>query len=185
MIINEIAAITFPGYGSIYFSEVPIDPHLKLDFVKGFYLGPHCESMYWNCKIGEARINGNAKQNQGPCKSTISLLRPVLPYQKSGLMDLIPGLDLSSYCSGLIDAGLARKCQAHTIRQMTGFRMKGSITDHMRLLEISRAFIKKLIDNPLLTKRGTPSLTSRRSPYGVQRNKYVSDNGTYHDHGGA
>lgn len=72
VMIKEMAAITFPGYGSLYFPEVSIDPHLKLDFVDGFCLGPHCGSMYWNCSVDKARINDNENHNQGPCKSISS-----------------------------------------------------------------------------------------------------------------
>lgn len=86
MMIKEMAAITFPGYGSIYFSEIPIDSQLKLDLVDGFCLGPHCGTMYWNCNINDARIHSNENRNHGPCKSIISLLRPVRPLQTCRLM---------------------------------------------------------------------------------------------------
>lgn len=46
MMIKEMAAIAFPGYGSLYFSDAPIKPHLKLELADGFYLGPYYRATY-------------------------------------------------------------------------------------------------------------------------------------------
>ena len=76
IMISEMAAIAFPGYGSLYFSDAPMDPNLKLDFADGFCLGPHCGATYWNCSTDEARIYGDRNHNRGPCKSILLSLRP-------------------------------------------------------------------------------------------------------------
>ena len=76
MMIREMAAIAFPGYGSLYFSDAPIDPNLKLDFADGFCLGPHGGATYWNCSTDEVRIYGDRNHNRGPCKSVFLSLRP-------------------------------------------------------------------------------------------------------------
>lgn len=68
MMVKEMAAIAFPGYGSLYFSDAPIDPPLKLAFADGFCLGPHCGATYWNCHPDEARIYDDSSHNRGPCK---------------------------------------------------------------------------------------------------------------------
>lgn len=69
MMVKEMAAIAFPAYGNLYFSDAPIDPHLKLDLVDGFHLGPHCGATYWNCNAGEARLYGESNHYRGPCES--------------------------------------------------------------------------------------------------------------------
>ena len=70
MMISEMAAIEFSGYGSLYFSDAPIDTNSTLDFADGFCLGPHCGAAYWNCSTDEARIYGDRNHNRGPCTST-------------------------------------------------------------------------------------------------------------------
>ncbi len=75
MMIEEMVAISFPGYGSLYFSDAPFDPHLKLETDHGFCLGPHCGATYWNCNTDEERIYGNSNHNRGPCESILSLFR--------------------------------------------------------------------------------------------------------------
>ncbi len=76
MMIKEMAAIAFPGYGSLYFSDAPIKPHLKLELADGFCLGPHCGATYWNCNTDEARIYGDSNHNRGPCESILFSFRP-------------------------------------------------------------------------------------------------------------
>ena len=76
MMIKEMAAIAFPGYGSLYFSDAPIDPHLKLEFADGFCLGRHCGATYWNCNTDEARIYGDSNHNRGPRESILFSFRP-------------------------------------------------------------------------------------------------------------
>lgn len=71
LMIKEMAAISFPGYGSLYFSDAPIDPHSKLEFADGFCLGPHCGATYWNCNTDDTRLYGNRNHNRGPCESII------------------------------------------------------------------------------------------------------------------
>jgi len=46
MMIKEMTAIAFPDYGSLYFSDAPINPCLKLKFADDFCLGPHCGATY-------------------------------------------------------------------------------------------------------------------------------------------
>ena len=79
MTLKEMGAISFPGYWSLYFSDAPIDPQLKLEFVDGFCLGPHCGVTYWDCSTDEAKFDGNKVHNQGPCQSFLLSFRPNLP----------------------------------------------------------------------------------------------------------
>ncbi len=41
MTIQQIAAIKFPAYGSLYFSDISIDSASKLPLAQGFWVGPH------------------------------------------------------------------------------------------------------------------------------------------------
>lgn len=63
----QAAELEFPPYGSLYFSDIPIPGHLKIDFADGFCIGPHCGSTYWNCAPGEASIYCE-NSDTGPCE---------------------------------------------------------------------------------------------------------------------
>lgn len=75
MMVKEMASITFPEYGSLYFSDVPIDQYLKLDFANGFCLGPHCGATYWNWSTDEVRIYCDSNHNRGPCEPILFSFR--------------------------------------------------------------------------------------------------------------
>lgn len=68
--ITEMAKLPFPAYGSLYFADAPIDPNLKINFVDGFCIGPHCGTQYWDCNVGETRFYDERPPNRGPCKWT-------------------------------------------------------------------------------------------------------------------
>ena len=76
MIIKKIAAIAFPGYGSLYFLDAPIKLHLKLKLADGFCLGPYCGATYWNCNTDEAKIYSDSNHNRRPYKSILFSFRP-------------------------------------------------------------------------------------------------------------
>lgn len=66
-IVTEMAKLPLPAYGSLYFSDAPIDPKSKFEFAKGFCIGPHCGTQYWDCNAGEARSYDERPPNRGPC----------------------------------------------------------------------------------------------------------------------
>lgn len=68
LIMTEMARLPFPAYGSLYFADAPIDPNMKINFVNGFCIGPHCGTQYWDCNVGEARFYEERPPNRGPCK---------------------------------------------------------------------------------------------------------------------
>lgn len=68
MLTRDMANLTFPGFGSIYFSESPIAPASKLDLDGGFCLGPNCGTLYWNLRVGAAELYGQNNSSMGPCK---------------------------------------------------------------------------------------------------------------------
>jgi hypothetical protein len=68
--IGQMTALEFPAFGSIHFQDAPIDPALKIYFDDGFCIGPSCNPVLWNCRLGEMELYGNSGQSHGPCKST-------------------------------------------------------------------------------------------------------------------
>jgi hypothetical protein len=68
LVMNEMAKLIFPSYGSLYFANAPIDRYLKSDFVEGFCIGPHCGTSYWDCNASEPRCYERKPANRGPCK---------------------------------------------------------------------------------------------------------------------
>ena len=72
--IQQIAAIKFPVYGSLYFADLPIHSASKVPLTQGFCIGPHCGTRYWDCNIGEARYYISIKPNRGPCEFSFFLL---------------------------------------------------------------------------------------------------------------
>lgn len=53
--IQQISAIKFPAYGSLYFDDIPIQSAFKVPLAQSFCIGPHCGTRYWDCNVGEAR----------------------------------------------------------------------------------------------------------------------------------
>ena len=72
--IQQIAAINFTAYGSLYIADVAIDSAPKLPFTSDFCIGPHCGTRYWDCNVGEARNYNSTKPNRGPCEFLSTLL---------------------------------------------------------------------------------------------------------------
>jgi len=68
-LIQSMATLPFPAYGSLYFRDAPIEQHLKIPF-GDFCIGPHCGREYWDCTAGEARYYNGRKPNRRPCKCT-------------------------------------------------------------------------------------------------------------------
>ena len=75
MVMEELAKISFPAYGSLYFNDAPIEPNAKVDFVDEFCVGPHCGTKYWDVRVGEDKFYGGQTPNRGPCKSSLATLR--------------------------------------------------------------------------------------------------------------
>ena len=65
--VEQMTAIDFNVYGSLYFDNVDIDSALKHPFTPGYVIGPHCGTMYWDCEVREPKCYASAKPNRGPC----------------------------------------------------------------------------------------------------------------------
>ncbi|QKX58871.1 uncharacterized protein TRUGW13939_05999 [Talaromyces rugulosus] len=128
--MRDMASLKFPAYGSLYFSDGPLESHLKIPFEAGFCVGPHCGPVYWNRGPGELDMYGGPSSNCGPWK------------------------DLASYCLGLIETGFSR-----LPRTDSGFLPhQGSLHDHASLLETSQQVMQKLIVNKSIQNAATPAL---------------------------
>lgn len=68
LLIRKMAALDFPAYGSLYFSDAPLPSEKKVPFEEGYCVGPHCGPVYWNCSPGELDLYGGPSPNCGPCK---------------------------------------------------------------------------------------------------------------------
>lgn len=49
--VQQITAIKFPAYGSLYFDNRSIESASKVPLAQGFCIGPHCGTRYWECNI--------------------------------------------------------------------------------------------------------------------------------------
>lgn len=66
--IKQWAALDFPAYGSLYFTNNPVDPTLTIPVSEGYSLGPSCRTRYWHCSVGDVRYYTLTRPNRGPCK---------------------------------------------------------------------------------------------------------------------
>jgi hypothetical protein len=62
--MRDMASLDFPAYGSLYFSDAPLESHKKIPFEEGFCIGPNCSPVFWNRNPGERGPSPNC----GPCQ---------------------------------------------------------------------------------------------------------------------
>ena len=74
MLVRDMANLTFPAYGSIYFADLVITSSSKVNLGDGFSLGSNCGPLYWNSAAGEAKLYMKKSPDYGPCK----LVNPTL-----------------------------------------------------------------------------------------------------------
>ncbi|KAE8326939.1 kinase-like domain-containing protein [Aspergillus sergii] len=87
-LIKEMAALDFPAFGSLYFSDSPIDQSKKIPLQdERFCIGPSCSPIFWNTSPGEMELYGGPSVDCGPCYTRIPQGHMVkdeqLPYQGS------------------------------------------------------------------------------------------------------
>jgi len=66
--IKQMAALEFPTYGSMYFTEAPIDHMLTEKIAGGFCIGPHCGTSYWDSALHDSLLCDKVNTAPGPCK---------------------------------------------------------------------------------------------------------------------
>jgi hypothetical protein len=168
LIMAEMAKLSFPVYGSLYFADAPIQQSLKSEFVEGFCIGPHCGPQYWDCNAGETRFYQRKPPNRGPCK--LPILRSDGESGWSINKSVSLGTDLESYCSGLIDTGFSR-VPNDDVSQADILPYRGSVKEHLRLLEVSSRVIQELTQTSLIKNVAIPTLLH---PDIHKRNIFVS-----------
>lgn len=66
-LIVEMAKITFPAYGSLYFDNAHTVSKSKIESGKGFCIGPYCNRPYWDRDVIEPRFYDKRLPHRGPC----------------------------------------------------------------------------------------------------------------------
>jgi hypothetical protein len=67
-LVQEMANLSFSAYRSLYFSDAPIDPTSRIDFVEGFCIGPHRGAPAWPHTPDELHSHGERMPYRGPCE---------------------------------------------------------------------------------------------------------------------
>lgn len=165
--IKKVASLDFPAYGSLYFSEAPLNPSLKIPFEQGFCIGPHCSPVFWNRNPGEPELYGGPSPNCGPCRFHDP---PILSRRNSNASLANSGKGLTSYCHGLIETGFSRLPKDEAITRELLLH-QGSIQDHIRLLKTSQEVLQKLVHDKRIQEAATPALLHADFH---KRNIYVS-----------
>lgn len=80
------------------------------------------------------------------------------------------GAELQAYCSGLIDTGFSRIPKSDGPVEELPYR--GSVQEHLRLLDISEKVIEELIKAPIIQQVASPTLLH---PDLHKRNIFVSE----------
>ncbi|KAL8676768.1 MAG: hypothetical protein Q9186_006749 [Xanthomendoza sp. 1 TL-2023] len=145
--MQQMTALDFHVYGSLYFDDIDIDPALKHSLTPGYAIGPHCGHRYWDCELGEPKYYSSVKPNRGPW------------------------LDLAAYRSALIDIGVSRIPPPNVFVNEKPF-YHGANAEHVRLMNFSRDVGSKLIEDSRIQTAAAPILLH---PDLHKRNIYVSD----------
>ncbi|CAG8403730.1 unnamed protein product [Penicillium salamii] len=129
--LKEMVDLSFPAYGSIYFSTTPWgSSKLPLDN-DDFCPGPHCGTRYWAC--GDSRHYQHTASNQGPWST------------------------IGAYSDGLINAGLSRiPPEDSQLRNRPMYQ--GSVREHLALLEHGRAVLSAMSADSRFRDAAVPTL---------------------------
>ncbi|PKX89346.1 uncharacterized protein P174DRAFT_464477 [Aspergillus novofumigatus IBT 16806] len=129
--MRDMASLDFPAYGSLYFSDAPLESHMKIPFEEGFCIGPNCSPVFWNRNPGEHELYGGTSPN---C-----------------------GRDLAGYYLGLIETGFS-PLPKEDAGNRDLLLHQGSIQDHFNFLEISKEVMQKVIKGKRIQDAATPAL---------------------------
>ncbi|KIW63326.1 hypothetical protein PV04_10180 [Phialophora macrospora] len=148
--VAEMANLKFPVHGSLYLAANANTLQNKVDLADGFVIGPNCGREYWDWGRDEASSGRNeCSTNQGPWNT------------------------LEEYTGALLDAGYMRLPKLPTAEHAAELPYRSTVEEHVRLLQISKAVIKTLIQCPLTRDLSAPLLLH---PDFNKRNLYVSPN---------
>ncbi|KAM3452453.1 hypothetical protein MY3296_004477 [Beauveria thailandica] len=144
LVMKKLASLNFPAYGSLYFSDAPIESNLKIPLDHGFCIGPNCNSVFWNRNPGELELYGGPSPNCGPWEN------------------------LTSYCQGLIETGFSRLPKKPIIHSLPH---QGSVEEHVRLITASQQVMRMLVEDTRVQGAAAPTLLH---PDFHMRNIFVS-----------
>lgn len=130
--LKQVANMTFPAYGSLYYANIPLESSCKIPLDQDYCIGPHCGAMYWGCRPSEPRYYQNVESNHGPWS------------------------DLQAYCDGLVDTGITRVPPNPDLS--TYPRYQGPPTEHLALLEPGRAVMQEISKDPRVLDAAAPLL---------------------------
>ncbi|KAF7865797.1 hypothetical protein EAF04_005962 [Stromatinia cepivora] len=133
MTMQQLAALEFPVYGSIYFENAPFDSTLKVPLSEGFCIGPHCSITYWD---GSA----SGEMERG-------LMVPAGPWK-----------DLATYSSGLVANGCSKLPSSSSEIGASRPSYFGTIKEHRNLLNTAQNIFQSLIIQPQIKNASTPTL---------------------------
>ncbi|CAK44190.1 uncharacterized protein An02g04650 [Aspergillus niger] len=110
MVIKQMASLDFPAYGSLYFSDAPLEAHLQIPFEQGFCIGPHCSPIFWNRNAGEVELYGGPSPNCGPFMQRLiqdkriqDAATPALSHPDYHKRNIYVSLEDPTIITGLID----------------------------------------------------------------------------------
>lgn len=70
--MGKLTGLSFPAYGSLYFSDCPLlETASRYDVGDNICIGPHCGIDYWDCTNEESKYYHWREPNRGPCKHLI------------------------------------------------------------------------------------------------------------------
>ncbi|TEY53303.1 hypothetical protein BOTCAL_0249g00140 [Botryotinia calthae] len=146
MTMQQLAALEFPAYGSIYFEDAPLGSEVKIPLSDGFCIGPHCSTVYWDCGVDGSEMGKIVRGSAGK--------------------------DLAAYASGLIANGHSKL--PSTSSPITASRPSyfGTVQEHHKLLDSAEGILQTLIAQPQIANASAPTLLHADLH---TRNIYVSD----------
>ncbi|EDN93095.1 hypothetical protein SS1G_08960 [Sclerotinia sclerotiorum 1980 UF-70] len=130
MTMQQLAALEFPAYGSIYFENAPFESTLKVPLSKGFCIGTCCSTRYWNDSASETETG---------------LTSSAGPWQ-----------DLAAYSSGLVANGYSKLPSSDIDTSRPSYF--GTVKEHRKLLNAAQAILQSLIAQPQVQSALTPTL---------------------------
>ncbi|KGQ08237.1 hypothetical protein BBAD15_g6428 [Beauveria bassiana D1-5] len=109
-----MASLNFPAYGSLYFSDAPIESNLKIPLDHEFCIGPNCNSVLWNRNPGEPELYGGPSPNCGPSSEQVMRMlvedtrvqgaaAPTLLHPDFQMRNIFVSADDPTIITGLID----------------------------------------------------------------------------------
>lgn len=132
-LVQQMNDLEFPAYGSIFFSDGPVDTASCVKLNDKFCIGPSCAPRYWPYIPGDPHFYTRKPPNRGPWVS------------------------FDQYKQGLLDAGQAR-IPAETPSPSQALSYQGKVEDHIYLLDKARSTLEVLARDARIQQLSAPLL---------------------------